>query len=119
MNQPFPFSPGARLGGVLALISSVTLVAWSVVPAIVGGRPPDGAPLMAAVACNGAALLVVVGCSIAPCRRHKEATGGYLVPGRGGAIETRHAAVAWGVLGCYGMVAVAMVAVGLWGMVVL
>lgn len=119
MNQSFPFSAEARIGGVLALILSVTLIGWSVVPAIVEGRAPEGWPLMAAVVCNGVALLVVVGWSIGPCRRHKEATGRYLVPGRGGAIETRHATVAWGVLGCYGMVAVALIAVGLWGMVVL
>lgn len=118
MNQPFPFSAGARLAGVLALISSVTLLAWSVVPAIISGRAPEGWPLMAAVVCNGVALLVVVGWAVAPCGRHKEATGPYLLPGRGGAFETRSAVVAWGVLGVFAMMGLGLIAVGLWEMVV-
>jgi hypothetical protein len=118
MSEGFPFSARARLAGVSSLIVSVALIGWSVVPAMAGDRPPERWPLMGALVCLGLTLVIVAGCSVEPCRRHRSETGRYLLPGRGGAFETRSAVVAWGVLGVFGMMGLGLIAVGLWAMVV-
>lgn len=76
-------------------------------------------PLMAAIMLMGVALLVVVWWSIEPSRRHYRETRRYLLPGKGGPVETRYATVAWGVLGSFIAMGLSLIALGIWGAIAL
>lgn len=94
-HAQFPFDRKTRIGIIAALGIGVLCLAAGMSPSVAHGGAPDRSWILSGVALAGIALLLIGLATPGPSvRRHRE-TGLFIIPGKGGAIETRYAAVMW------------------------
>lgn len=96
VDLPFPFNRAVRTGGLGLVIIGCGLAALGIARGVGGteGRAMME-PILLAVALIGVAIMLLGLGTPGPSLRHFQKTGKYLIPGRGGAIETSWGWLMW------------------------
>lgn len=91
----FPFGHKTLAAVMGAVGTSIVCLAAGILPSVAHGGAPDRSWILSGVALAGIALFLLGVATPGPSIRHHRETGLFIIPGKGGAIETRYASVMW------------------------
>lgn len=115
-SAPFPYGRSVRRSLIALLGGGTTALAVAFAPLAFGRQQPLVGLLLGAVVLLGLALALVAVGAVGPSLDHHRRTGLYLVPAKGGTLETRYAAVLWLLLILFGGLGLSLAGLGLWAL---